>query len=245
MDISHFEKKIYSQNGEDGILINLIESLYDKDYKGNFVEFGVETGIECNTRILKEKYKWFGLQMDGSNEDITKNLYKHFVTKDNILDLFEKYNVPPLINLLSVDIDYNDFYVLKEILKKYTSDIIICEYNATHLPDQDKIVVYNELRTWDRTNYFGCSLLSLKKLLNDNNYSLIYCESKGINAFFIHNEILKSKNLNFKNIDNINLLYRYPKYGTGPNGGHKQDPLNRQYITYNDTIQTPDEEQCA
>jgi hypothetical protein len=241
MDISHFEKKIFSQNGEDGILIKLVEMLYDKDYKGNFVEFGVETGIECNTRLLKEKYKWSGLQMDGRHENISKNLFKHFITKDNILGLFEKYNVSTLINVLSVDIDYNDFYVLKEILKKYTCNIIICEYNSTHLPDEDKIVVYNESYSWDGTNYFGVSLLSLKKLLNDNNYSLIYCESKGVNAFFIHNKILKSKNLNFKNIDNINLLYRYPKYGTGPNGGHRKDPFNRQYVTYSDTIQTQGE----
>ena len=73
MDISQFEEKIYSQNGEDGIVMKLIENLYDKDFKGNFVEFGVESGIECNTRILRENYKWSGLQMDGMHENINKN----------------------------------------------------------------------------------------------------------------------------------------------------------------------------
>ena len=52
-----------------------------------------------------------------------------------------KYNVPEHINLLSVDIDFNDFYCLKEILKHYKVDIIICEYNSSHLPNEDKIII--------------------------------------------------------------------------------------------------------
>ena len=52
MDLSLFEKKIYSQNGEDGITIKLIELIYNGDNKDKFyVEFGVENGNECNTRI--------------------------------------------------------------------------------------------------------------------------------------------------------------------------------------------------
>ena len=88
-------------------------SIFEKKF---FVEFGVEDGFECNTRILREKYKWDGLQMDGSHFNDSINLRKEWITKENIIDLFKKYNVPKNINLLSVDIDYNDFYCLKEIL---------------------------------------------------------------------------------------------------------------------------------
>ena len=51
-----FEKKIFSQNGEDGITEKLIELIYNGDNNKFFVEFGVQKGIECNTRILREKY---------------------------------------------------------------------------------------------------------------------------------------------------------------------------------------------
>lgn len=237
IDLSYYENKIFSQNGEDGITIKLIELIYDGDSKNKFyVEFGVENGMECNTRILREKYNWNGLLMDGSNENDAINLKKEFITKENIVDLFIKYNVPEHINLLSVDIDFNDFYCLKEILKHYKVDIIICEYNSSHLPNEDKIIIYNQTGMWDKTNYFGSSLLSLDKLAKKYNYSLIYCDNKGVNCFFIHDDIIKSKNLEFKNMNDINNIYKPPGYYCETKQGHYPDPLNRQYITFDEAI---------
>ena len=127
INLSYFERKQFSQNGEDGITEKLIELIYNGNNNNKFfVEFGVENGLECNTRILREKYKWKGLQMDGSYENSEINLRKEWISKENIIGLFKKYNVPKNINLLSVDIDFNDFYCLKEILSVYTCDIIIC-----------------------------------------------------------------------------------------------------------------------
>ena len=236
MDLSQFEKKIFSQNGEDGITMKLIELIYDDPQNKYFVEFGVYDGKECNTRLLREKYNWKGLQMDGGHEDISINLRKEFITKENILELLVKYNVPQTINLLSVDIDFNDFYCLHEILKKYECDIIICEYNATHLPSEDKIVKYDKNGQWNNTNYFGASLLSLYKLGRKYNYSLIYCNNNGLNCFFMRDDIIKTKNIVFNNINSIDSIYRGPAYGYGPRGGHYIDTLNRTYISFEDAI---------
>ena len=237
IDLTDFEQKIFSQNGEDVVTIKLIEIIYGDDcYDKYFVEFGVEDGNECNTRILREKYNWKGLQMDGNNENKSINLQKEFITKDNIRNLFQKYNVPEHINILSVDIDYNDFYCLKSILDNYTCDIIICEYNSTHLPNEDKIIIYKEDGVWDQTNYFGTSLLALDKLGKNYNYSIIYCDNKGVNCFLVHNDILTEKKIKFKNSDDICKIYKEPKYSNGPNGGHKADVYNREYITFNEAI---------
>ena len=112
MDLSLFENKIYSQNGEDGVTMKLIELIYNGDHNNKvYIEFGVETGVECNTRILWEFYRWSGLQMDGGNENDVINLRKEFITKDNIVDLFIKYNVPKIINVLSIDIDFTPFLI--------------------------------------------------------------------------------------------------------------------------------------
>jgi hypothetical protein len=240
MDLSNFEKKVFSQNGEDGVTMKLLELIYNGDNTNKFyVEFGVQDGKECNTRILREQYKWDGLQMDGSNENTDINLRKEFITKENVVGLFKKYNVPDKINLLSVDIDYNDFYCLKEILANYTCDIIICEYNSTHLPNEDKIVKYYENGSWDFSNYFGASLLSLYKLGNKYNYSLIYCNKNGVNCFFVHNSIIKDKELQFKSSGDITEIYKPGRYGPGPNGGHKQDPYNREYISFDEAMDIP------
>ena len=217
--------------------MKLIELIYDGNNDNKFyVEFGVENGMECNTRILREKYNWNGLQMDGSNEDDSINLRKEFIMKENVVDLFRKYNVPEKINVLSVDIDFNDFYCLKEILDNYQCDIIICEYNATHLANEDKIVIYDKNGRWDGSNYFGVSLLSLDKLGKKYNYSLIYCNKNGVNSFFIHNDIIKNMNLQINHIGDITQLYKPAGYGHGPNGGHRQDPYNRQFISFDEAI---------
>ena len=234
--LEDFEKKIYSQNGEDGVTIKLIEIIYSNPNNHTYVEFGASDGNECNTRILKEKYNWNGLLMDGNYENISINLKKEFITKENIVNLFQKYNVPENINLLSVDIDFNDFYCLQEILKKYKCDIIICEYNATHLPSEDKVIIYNQYTGWDCTNYFGASLLSFTKLAQKYNYSLVYCNKNGVNCFFVNNDIICSNNLKFENINDIEKIYRKAGYSHGPNGGHPQDPYNRQYITFDEAI---------
>lgn len=226
MNLNNFEQKIWSQNGEDGITMKLIE-LLDINEQKFYVEFGVENGNECNTKILRE-LKWDGLIMDGGYENKNINLQKEFITKENINELFKKYNVPKKINVLSVDIDYNDFYVLKEIIKEYTMDIIICEYNSSHLPTEDCIVIYNPQGKWDGTNYFGVSLLTLTKLLTD--YILVCCDNNGVNAFFIHKKF--NKNIIGLETD-ILKLYKPPKYGRN---GHPKDYLNRKYISFNESL---------
>ncbi len=61
-DINLHEKKIYSQDGEDGI----IEFIFSRIGTTNkfFVEFGVGDGVMCNSRYLLKK-GWSGLMMDA------------------------------------------------------------------------------------------------------------------------------------------------------------------------------------
>jgi len=236
MDLSTYEQRIYSQNGEDGITMKLVELLYSEHTDNYYVEFGVQDGQECNTRILREKYRWKGLQMDGSNERTDIHLHKEYITKENVVELFQKYGVPPTIQVLCVDIDFNDFYCLAEILKSYTCDVLICEYNATHLPDEDKVIVYDATGGWDGTNYFGGSLLAFTRLANKHGYSLVYCEQKGVNCFFVRTAVLESKELSFLHQDDVSKIYRKPRYGNGPNGGHAMDWRHRVYLSSEEAI---------
>lgn len=220
IDLSKYEKKVFSQNGEDGIIQKIFETIgVTNKY---YVEFGVEDGTECNTRLLREK-GWTGLMLDGSNENLKINLRKEFIDASNIVSLFEKYNTPSKFDLLSVDIDYNDFYVLHKILEKYKPRLIVCEYNGFNGYDEDKIVIYDPLFMWDRTKYYGVSMKSLYNLFKMYNYSIIYCDDNGVNLFAISNNIKH----NFPNTNKLNKLYKplhTDKY-------HKNDWLKRQYVS--------------
>ena len=222
-----FEKKVYSQNGEDGVL----EKIFEVIGKTNsmYVEFGVEDGQERNTRYLQEK-GWSGLLMDGGYENKQIQLQKEYITAENISMLFTKYKVPTTFDLLSIDIDYNDWYVLKEILQTYTPRVICMEYNAS-LGLEDKIVVYDPKYMWlyNRSNYFNASLYCIHRLCKKHNYTLVYCEKMGVNSFFVHNSCHPEVFMDYGNIEKI---YREPKYGFRNTKGHPSDKHNRHYLTY-------------
>ena len=234
VELAKYERKFFSQNGEDGITTEIINRLNIKN--GFYVEFGTQSANECNTRILREHYNWSGLLMDGNHENNNINLKKEFITRENIVNLFEKYSVPTKFNLLSIDIDFNDFYVLHRIVQNYEMDIIILEYNAYFYSNEDAIIKYDQIGGWDGTNYFGASLLSYTKLLNKFGYSLVYTEKKGVNAFFVKNE----HNSKFKSYNEINFLYNSAKYGPGPRGSHTKDNKLREYVKFNDIVDSFD-----
>ncbi len=80
---------------------------------------------------------------------------------------------------------------------------------------------------WDGTNYFGASLLALVKLGKLKGYTLIGCEKRGMNAFFIRDDLVKG---NFA-VKDIKELYKPPRYGIKMNKryiGHP--PSNEQFI---------------
>ncbi len=67
--------------------------------------------------------------------------------------------------------------------------------------------------------------MSLSRIGKKYGYSLVCAENKGVNLFFVRDDVLEQCPFTFKNINDVAKLYKYPKYSTGPNGGHKEDPL--------------------
>src|ERR1700744_3689129 len=201
--INKSEYQVFSQNGEDGA----IQEIFNRIGLTNkyFIEFGVENGLECRyTNLL---YKgWEGLWIEGSSNfvndinarfvDIIKEgrvkVTNAFINAENIQSLFKDGAAPVEPDLLSIDIDYNDYYVWKAITD-YKPRVVAIEYNSIFRPDTHFVVPYNATRTWDKTSYFGSSLLALQQLGEEKGYSLVGCSFTGSNAFFVRNDLLGDK----------------------------------------------------
>ncbi len=91
--------------------------------------FGTQDASECNTRNLREHYNWTGLLMDGSNENLKINLHKEIILHNNILGLFQKYNVTKDMDIFSEDTDYGDYWIVEQVMHKYQPKIVIHEIN--------------------------------------------------------------------------------------------------------------------
>jgi len=206
-NINILEQKFYSQSGEDGI----IKTIFNKIKTTNkfCIEFGIHSD-QGNTIYLKKK-KWKCLWMDGNGDG--KLIKKEFITAENIESIFKKYNAPREPDLLSIDIDSNDYWIWKAI-KNYKPRVVVIEYNSSIPPTESKAIKYDTNFKFDKTDYYGGSLLAMQKLGKEKDYTLIACNRIGVNAFFIRNDLIKN---NFK-IKNIKQIYRPPKYGLRVNG---------------------------
>ena len=233
IDLSQYETSVYSQNGEDGIIAKIFQLI---EPSSRFcVEFGAHDGVTSSNSYLLRLQGWSALLMDRL--DIPEHhVHQEFITAENINALFAKYDVPHDLDLLSIDIDYNDFHVWNAIDDSYQPTLVMIEYNATHLPHEDKVVKYHPFFCGVGDNYFGASILALYNLGRSKGYSLVYAEKTGANLFFIRDDILKRQNLSFKNMNQVDKLYQFPTYGNGPNKGHRQDPKNQEFYRSTDFI---------
>jgi len=215
------ERKIFSQNGEDGI----IEAIFTDIGTTNkvVVEFGCGDAVECNTANLIGQ-GWTGLHMDGQHRSANPliTIKNEFISAENIRYLFQKHQVPEHFDLLSIDIDGNDLWVWKQITQR--PRVVISEYNANVPVHLSRAISYDPNFKWSGTDYFGASLLALKKMGELKGYTLIYCESRGVNAFFVANEALPAGYVPRP----IEEIYRPPNY-VGVGGGWPRDP-ERQMI---------------
>ena len=216
-DLIETEVKIFSQNGEDGIIDYLIQKL--KVDKKNFIEIGVGNYRESNTRFLYNSHHPKGLIIDYI-DDMKSEVKKHVnfwkgdlricnqkIDSENIIDLLNK-NCDYEIDLFSIDIDSIDYWIIKK-LKNNISKIFVAEYNPVFGAELE--VTVPNISGFDRTKYhysnlcYGISLKALINLMDQKGYYFIGSNIQKINAFFISKEFKKDvffKNIKIKSLDN-------------------------------------------
>ena len=216
-DLTETEVKIFSQNGEDGIIHYLSSRL--KLNSKNFVEIGVGNYRESNTRYLYNKYHPKGIIIDCIEDMKEKvkpfvNLWKgdlricnKKINSDNILDILNK-ECDYEIDIFSLDIDSIDYWVIEK-LKKNISKIFVAEYNPVFGAELE--VTVPNIPGFERNKYhysnlcYGMSLKALINLMDSKNYYFIGTNLQKINAFFISKDFSKKEffnNIKIKKLEN-------------------------------------------
>lgn len=187
------ESKEFSQNGEDGIIQKILDE-FIKTKNKSYVEIGAGDGTESNTRYLRENFQWNGISFDFNNRNLKFNVVMQKITHMNVLKVFEKFEIKQFFDLLSIDTDFADYWILEKILSKYHPSIIIHEVNQQPPDECVSVAKLNGLALWDNySKYYGANICAYFCLAVRFNYSMIYCESQGVNCFWIRNDILEKK----------------------------------------------------
>ncbi len=201
--LADVEFQVFSQWGDDGIIQYLTSKLEIENKV--FVEFGVETYHESNTRFLLMKDNWSGLVIDGSDDNINTIkkqdiFWRHsieaissFITTENINSLITSAGITGEIGILSVDIDGNDYWVTK-VIDSVNPVILINEYNSAFGDERELSVPYDPAFVRSKAHhsnlYYGVSLPAIVALANEKGYHFIGCNQNGNNAYFIRKDKL-------------------------------------------------------
>jgi hypothetical protein len=194
--------KVYSQAEEDGVLHEILRRIGSAHR--TCIEIGVSHGRECNTRLLLRQ-GWKCLWVEGSSDyevEIRQffakefstgllTLVRDFVTRENINDLLMEHRPGKLaeVDLLSIDIDGNDYHLL-DALTAITPRVIVLEYNPIFAPPTEWVAAYDSKRWWMGGDDYSASLKSYELLLGRNGYALVGCTLNGNNAFFVKRDLL-------------------------------------------------------
>jgi hypothetical protein len=187
-------RKVYSQTIEDGIIEEIFRNIGTTNKF--FVELGAWDGQWLsNTANLRINEGWNGLLVEGSKEkaDINPLVTHGMVIAENVNELFDKGNVPEEYDLLSIDIDGNDFWVWKAIDEnRFSARVVIVEYNHNFI-DQYRSCAAKYRPELDSTigniHYYGATLPAFKKLGEAKGYSLIF-RINVQNLIFVKTELL-------------------------------------------------------
>jgi hypothetical protein len=192
-------RKMYSQNDEDGIIAEIFRRVGTTNRR--FVEIGVGDGLENNTLALLHD-GWHGAWIDA-DEAAARNITRGYapviesgrlkflqamVSTGNINDLLKAGVDDSSIDLLSIDIDGNDWHVF-DAFDGVRARVVVIEYNARFAPPVNYCLDYDVDHRWDGSDCFGASLQFLESGFAKRDYVLVGCSLIGGNAFFVDRDI--------------------------------------------------------
>ena len=196
-----YKKNIHSQNGEDGIIEELLKRLEINN--GWVCEFGAWDGVYLSNtfNLVKKNFNAVFIEGDSNKyKDLLKTVekYKNIVpvnafiehnnTKNSLDNILKTTDIPLDFDILSIDIDSYDYQVWKS-LQIYKPKIIIIEINSS-------IKVNNETHIHTPGKYQGTGFKPTYNLGIEKGYTFILHTG---NMFFIRNDLFDKLDIKYNN----------------------------------------------
>ena len=134
--------------------------------------------------------------------------------RDDIAQMLRAAGVPSEPDVLVIDIDSDDLGVLRSVFSAFRPRLVV-EYNAAFSPLAIWSMNPARLTAWDGTFRHGASLGALNEAAVFAGYTLVHCDSSGVNAFFVR--VRPAANL-FTMAGKIASQYRVASFTAHPFG---------------------------
>ncbi len=191
--------RVFSQFEEDGKLLYVLSVIGMKSRR--FVEIGSDDGLNSNCANLYFHFGYHGLYIDGNAAAIRRgkkfydrypNPYYHkpvflhaMATRENINELLDKHGFSGEVDLLSIDIDGNDYWIW-DALEVCTPRVVVIE---THVEFglRNIVVPYDPLYRYPGVHplYHGASAPAMVALGRRKGYRLVGANDYGSNLIFV------------------------------------------------------------
>ena len=200
------EFRNYSQNGEDGILLYILSLIGMTTRK--CVEICAGDGVECNSANLILNHGYNALLVDGDDRNIAianefysrhretfgfvPKAVKHWIERETIDRFLHDQGMAGEIDVLTVDIDGNDYWIWNAI-ECSSPRVVVVEYDNAWGPDDSVTMRYESDFVWRISEpgmpHGGASLAAFVGLGRRKGYRLVGSQMRCFNAFFVRDDI--------------------------------------------------------
>jgi hypothetical protein len=193
------EQSVHSQNGEDGIIAAILERVGLA--AGAVVEIAAGDGTENCTRALVETGRWRGVWIEGDPERARRaatvgdpwgiTTVNAFVDRDNVVSVVREAGglAGAAPDVLVIDVDGNDWHLWRALAREWKPALVVTEFNSALGPWIDWVMPYDPRHVWHEDRHHGASLRAFDRLARGAGYTLVACDSQGVNAFWVRRDL--------------------------------------------------------
>jgi len=201
---------------QDAVLVQIFDAIgYDSRY---FVEFGARRPNVLNSAHFRVHCGWCGLLLDGApgktinggsvgfpgvlallnaSSDACARLRPAFITEHTINNVLLQHRVPSSIDLLTIDMDGQDYYVVHALdVQRFRARVIVVEFSSRFTAGERCVTRRDPSYVWNATTKreVGCSLQLLDDLLSCKGYRFV-AQVEGEHAIWVLQSELASADI--------------------------------------------------
>jgi hypothetical protein len=222
--LDSYAAQVYSQDGEDGILERILELI--GEHNRWCIEFGAWDGLHlsnCANLIHNHGYSGVLIEANGSkfaaleanyrslSSVTTINAFVGFSPDDNLDALLSDVSMPDDPDVLSIDIDGNDYHAWAAI-ERLQPKVVCIEFNST-IPNAVDFV-----QAADPAVQQGCGVRSLVRLGKEKGYELTCCTTW--NAIFVDARYFSRLGIETNSVDALRDDSPFTTYLSSGYDGH-------------------------